>query len=81
MLGFVDFIRSMIFKNLLLIAVFYPQTQFPRVHQYWAAIQERAGYQASRPDPAKMLELEGVGRQIEQWKREHVWFRDYYEKY
>ena len=36
---------------------------------------------ASRPDPAKMVELEGVGRQIEQWKREHVWFRDYYEKY
>ena len=67
--------------DFLVMSLFYPQAEFPRVHQYWAAIQERAGYQASRPDPAKMLELEGVGRQIEQWKREHVWFRDYYEKY
>ena len=63
------------------MALSYPQAQFPRVHQYWAAIQERAGYQASRPDPAKMLELESVGRQIDQWKREHAWFRDYYETY
>ena len=80
MLGFVDFIRSMNFWIFLVIALSYPQAEFPRVHQYWAAIQARAGYQASRPDPALMAKLETVGRQIDSWKGEHSWFRDYYDK-
>ena len=76
-----DFIGSMIFEFFLVKALFYPQAEFPRVHQYWAAIQERAGYQVSRPDPALMAKLETVGRQIDSWKREHSWFREYYDVY
>ena len=59
---------------------YYPQAQFPPVHQYWEAIQKRDGYKDSKPDSATQDKLDRVGRQIDQWKVEHSWFRDYYEK-
>ena len=57
------------------------QSQFPLVRQYWESIQEREGYRASRPDAETQAKLDRVGRQIDQWKAEHPWFKDFYEKY
>ena len=50
------------------------------MHKYWKTIQERDGYKDSRPDSATQDKLDKVGRQIDQWKVEYPWFRDYYEK-
>ena len=57
-----------------------PQSRFPIVHQYWEAIQERKGYQDSKPDSETQAMLHSVGRKIDQWKVEHSWFNDFYEK-
>ena len=56
------------------------QAQFPLVRRYWETIQERDGYKDSRPDSATQDKLDRVGRQIDQWKKEHPWFNNYYEK-
>ena len=66
-----------VFKDDLALS---PQSQFPLVHQYWEAIQERDGYKDSKPDAATQDKLDRVGRQIDKWKVEHPWFRAYYEK-
>jgi len=54
-------------------------TQFPLVKKYWDAIQEREGYQASKPDMEMHNKLVKVGKLIDQWKKEHKWFNDFYE--
>eukprot|EP00092_Neocalanus_flemingeri_P011679 GFUD01012589.1.p1 GENE.GFUD01012589.1~~GFUD01012589.1.p1 ORF type:complete len:348 (-),score=95.98 GFUD01012589.1:88-978(-) len=54
-------------------------TQFPLVKKYWEAIQQREGYQASKPDMEMHNKMVQVGKQIDQWKKEHKWFNDFYE--
>ena len=58
----------------------FSQSQFPLVHQYWEKIQERKGYQDSKPDVETQAKLDRVGRQIDLWKHKHPWFNDFYEK-
>jgi glutathione S-transferase len=55
------------------------KTQFPLVTKYWEAIQEREGYKASKPDMVMHNKLLRVGKLIDQWKKEHTWFNDFYE--
>ena len=50
------------------------------MRRYWETIQERDGYKESKPDSATQDKLDRVGRQIDQWKKEHPWFNNYYEK-
>jgi len=54
--------------------------QFPLVTKYWGTIQEREGYKASKPDEIMHNKLVKVGKLIDQWKKEHKWFNDFYEK-
>jgi len=54
--------------------------QFPVVTKYWGTIQEREGYKASKPDEIMHNKLVKVGKLIDQWKKEHKWFNDFYEK-
>ena len=55
------------------------KSQFPLVAKYWQDIQQREGYQASKPDMEMHNKLVRLGNQIDQWKKEHKWFNDYYE--
>ena len=53
--------------------------EFPLVWRYWEEIQRRKGYQASKPDMETQAKLDKIGKTIDQWKKEHKWFNDFYE--
>jgi len=56
------------------------KSQFPLVKNYWNAIQAREGYKASKPDMEMHEKLIKIGKKIDQWKKEHKWFNDFYEQ-
>jgi len=53
--------------------------QFPLVHTYWVAIQQREGYKSSRPDAEMHNKMMKIGEVINKWKHEQTWFNDLYE--
>jgi len=56
------------------------KAKHPIILKYWEEIQKREGYIASKPEKTMHNKLIKIGTIIDQWKREHKWFNDFYEK-